>query len=686
MIQYIVRSTCVLLLLCAAAAGEEAAAFNGGTTGENDTAGRSSTHTVNLDEIIVTASMNEAKVFNSSLPVNVITRKEIEHTVPADMGDLFKYQPGLNVSYTSMGSLRPMIRGLYDDRVLIMVDGIRLSEQRGGGDHALSINPGQIERIEVVRGPGSVLYGSDAVGGVINIITRNSRRSSGEGARLHGQLGVQYDSAAESKEGDAYIEGGAGKINFFAGGIYQDTDNVETPEGELLHSFHDTRNYSGGMNYTGDNTFLSIWGYASTADIGNPLKYTFKESYFDNEKHRFVSAVFEQNNIAPFLKKFRIDGAFQRHNRHFHLLNPSDVSVDIFLDIDTWNLQSHFIMQAGDVQRITAGAQFFYEEVTSSREMSTGPLSGVIPDCTRLGMGYFIQDEITFTKRFRAVLGIRYDRIVSKSEPGEDELLYGHPIGENRETDENASGSIGLLFTVVKDRLNLTANAGRAFRAPTLLERYFYGTHTEGEDRGNPDLDPEVSLNLDAGFKLNLPGFWMTVSGFRNRIDNYIVKYDTGQTGTSGSIFEFRNVGSAVIYGAEAEAEVTLVWGFTVFGNITWLRGENSDTGEALPYMPPISGTYGVRYSRDFRSMNFWGELAAHSTARQDRIDETSETETPGYTVGDVRLGINYTELVSITGFVKNITNKSYHDHLSRVSHMDEQPERSIGGSVRVRF
>jgi hemoglobin/transferrin/lactoferrin receptor protein len=682
MMKYMCKSFCALLILLASVSAGGSAEFQA----ENGQGERESAAAVTLDEIIVTASMNESKVFNSSLPVNVITRKEIERIVPGDMGDLFKYQPGLNVSYTSMGSVRPMIRGLYDERVLLMVDGIRLSEQRGGGDHALSVNPGQIERIEVVRGPGSVLYGSDAIGGVINIITRNSRRSSGEGTRLHGQMGVQFDSAAENKEGDAYIEGGVGKINFFAGGIYQDTDNVMTPEGELRHSFYDTCNYSSGMNYTGGNTFVSIWGYASSADIGNPLKNTFKESYFDNERHRFASAVLEQKNIAPFLTKIRIDGAFQRHNRHFHLLNPADVAVDIYLDIDTWNLHPHFVMQIGDAQRITAGAQFFYEEVTSSREMSTGPISGVIPDCTRLGMGYFIQDEVTFTKRFSAVLGVRHDRIVSESEPGEDEVLYGHPIGENREIDENTSGSIGLLFTVVKDRLNFTANAGRAFRAPTLLERYFYGTHTEGEDRGNPDLDPEVSLNLDAGFKLNLPGFWMTVSGFRNRIDNYIVKYNTGQTGSSGAIFQFRNVDSAVIYGAEAEAEMVLAWGFTVFGNVTWLRSENSDTGEALPYMPPLSGTYGVRYSRDYRSLNFWSELAVHSAARQDRIDETSETETPGYTVCDVRLGINYTELVSITGFVKNITNKSYHDHLSRVSHMDEQPERSIGGSLRVRF
>ncbi|HPB83368.1 MAG TPA: TonB-dependent receptor, partial [Spirochaetota bacterium] len=152
------------------------------------------------------------------------------------------------------------------------------------------------------------------------------------------------------------------------------------------------------------------------------------------------------------------------------------------------------------------------------------------------------------------------------------------------------------------------------------------------------------------------------------------------------AIFQFRNVDSAVIYGVEAEAEMILVWGFTVFGNVTWLRGKNSDTGEALPYMPPLSGTYGVRYSRDLRSLNFWGEFAAHSAARQDRVDETSETETLGYTVCDVRFGINYTELVSVTGFVKNITDKSYHDHLSRVSHINEQPERSIGGSVRVRF
>ena len=97
------------------------------------------------------------------------------------MGDVFENQAGISVSETGPGSIRPQIRGLLDDRVLILVDGIRLSEQRGTGNHRLSVDPKQIERIEVVRGPVSVLYGTDGIGGVINIITRKTAKKSSDG-------------------------------------------------------------------------------------------------------------------------------------------------------------------------------------------------------------------------------------------------------------------------------------------------------------------------------------------------------------------------------------------------------------------------------------------------------------------------------------------------------------------------
>jgi outer membrane receptor for ferrienterochelin and colicin len=158
--QYLYRALVAAVVICAVTQAAEASP---GDQPAEETRENGTTHA--LEEIIITASRQESKVFNSSLPVNVVTREAIEKIAPTGMGDLFEHLPGLNVSHTSMGSVRPMIRGLYDERVLVMVDGIRLSEQRGGGDHALSINPGQIERIEVVRGPaGSVLYGSDAIG------------------------------------------------------------------------------------------------------------------------------------------------------------------------------------------------------------------------------------------------------------------------------------------------------------------------------------------------------------------------------------------------------------------------------------------------------------------------------------------------------------------------------------------
>ncbi len=644
-------------------------------------------NTLLIDELVVTATSHETKVFNTSLPVTVITRERIEEVMPRDIGELIRFETGLNVSYTSMGIVFPMIRGLYGARVLVLIDGIRLSEEQPGGTHALSINPSQIERIEVVRGANSVLYGSDAIGGVINIITRKYQGLRDKKARVNGTMEGGMDSATNGWKTVAYLDGGIGGFNLFAGGTYKDTDNVETPDGELRHSYHDLYTYSGGANYIGEKCSFGIWGYISKADIGNPVNQSFVESGFEGEKHHFVMLNAEINDITETFKQLKVDAAFQRHNRHFHAV--SGPVVDIYLDKDTANLNPQLTFSFGSFMRLTTGIQCFYEKVVSNREHSLVDLPGVIPDANRLGTGIFVQDEIFIIERVLLTIGVRYDWIQSETDPGWDEIDCGHPIGRENETDTNVSGSINLLIKLIKNYLHLTANAGRAFRAPTLLERFFHGPHTTFVEWGNPDLTSETSYNFDTGLKLNTKRFWFVVSGFYNRINNYIVKYDTGLDSGSQDIYSWDNLKDVEIYGGEAEAELQLFSGFSVFGNVTYVRGNDRDTDTDLPAMPPLQGTYGLRFFQNYKTTKTWFEFSAHSVADQNKV-ANNEAKTAGYTTFDLLCGFKFTPSVNITLYVKNLTDKSYHNHLSEVKPenigQNEQPGRSFGGGLKITF
>jgi len=521
---------------------------------------------------------------------------------------------------------------------------------------------------------------------VINIITKKSERSRDKEARISGSVSGRFDSATDGWGSTSFVEGGQGPINYFLGLNYTDTENVETPDGELNHSFYNGGIYSGGINYTGENSFFGISGFVNNADIGRPdsAQTNCSESYFKDEKHHFVSASYELKNISDLLTAIKINSAFQKHNRHYTAVPEEDKRINIFHDIDTWNFNSQFTFKQGNLQTIVSGFQFFYEDVTSDREcpMPAYNKVPVVPDSNRLGIGAFAQDEFVFTDRFKSTLGLRYDMIHSSTEGA-----AGHAISESSsQSDHSVSGNISFLYALIKNRLNITANGGRAFRSPTILERYFYGPHGGTFDVGNPSLKPEVSWNADAGLKIKGDFFHAGFNGFFNYIDNYIEKYKTG-TEESLPRWTWDNRKKVYLYGFEGEGDIQLPFGFSVFGNVSFMIGENKTDNTALTSIPPFKGNYGIRYDQRSAEWNlFWCEISAQTVAAQHR-NGIGEKETDGYTVADLRFGVNLLNGLDLSSYVKNITDKAYHDHLSSsITHMKEQPGRSFGMNVKYSF
>ncbi|MEJ2671662.1 MAG: TonB-dependent receptor [Deltaproteobacteria bacterium] len=647
--------------------------------------------TVQLDAMVVTATRTETPAFDTPLQVNVIRRRQIEREMPISMAEIYKREAGLDASTTGPNIVRPMIRGLADDRVLVLVDGIRLSEQRGGGNHRLSIDPDQIQRIEVVRGPGSVLYGSDALGGVINIITRRAQVERRPGWRTQFSLGGGVNNANDGLDHTTALQAGYDRVNLFFNSVYRNTGNINTPSGPLFHSFYRGFTLNGSGNITWPQSELSLSAWGTQADIGVPNR-TAQESYFDGEVHLMAQGTYRHYDISEYCPEVKIDAAFQRHQRHMHILNPTPPNVDqeIFLDLNTWNLQPQAVLTWGDRQRFTTGLQFFREDAVSTRDLwkitpvawVSSPLPGVIPDASRTGLGLYLQDEINLTTRLSLTSGVRFDWI--RSVAGEAPL---HPVQAASADDSAVSGSLGVLYRLTP-QLHLVANVGRAFRAPTLLERYFFGPHQDTVDIGNPDLSPEFSFNLDLGLKARYANFQGTVSLFRNEISNYIVKRRTGRIDPDSGleVDQWENVGRALLYGMEAQGEYDLGAGFTLFANLSYVRGKDETASTDLPEIPPLRTNYGCRYRKAVQpDWELWTEFAGLTAARQGKV-APYERPTGGYTVFTWSAGATFRKNLRLTLMVANLANKSYHDHLSRVTWINEEPGRNVRFQMNYTF
>lgn len=649
-----------------------------------------------LDHVVVTPTGSEQDWMDTSLPINLIHERALQEKVAFSVAEVFSKEPGVDVVTAGPGSVHPIIRGLSGERVLVLENGIRLSEQRPGGNHVLSLDPAQIERVEVVRGPASVLYGSDAIGGVVNFITKRADEETGPEARLSGEADVQYESATEGWQESAHARFGKGRFNGYAGGVYRDTGNLETPEGELPNSAYKGGTLWGGGNWIGEQWKAFADYTYMQADIGVPGPEAFVEDLFKDEKHHRLALALQAEALTAKLEEFQVDFGWQRHERNRYRRKTTgipdalagDMEVNIQLDIDTFTLKPQFVYVPNEGHRITMGLDTFFETASSSRTIGdTGSdwvnpvFNGVpvIPDSTRVGAGAYIQDEMALGERWVVTPGLRADWIEARTDGAP-----GHQITEEESSEFSAvSGNLGVLFKLTDD-LNLYANAGRAFRAPTLLELYFYGPHDVGNDIGNPDLDAETSWNFDLGVKARMDRLQATLSTFYTIVDDYIVKENQGD-----GDYLYMNYAKAVLYGAEAGVEFEAGMGFSVYSSLSAVRGKNDDTDGDLPGIPPLKLRYGIRYELAFGKGNtFWSEAGGTTAADQSHVG-VNERQTDGYTIGDIRMGLDWNRSWSVVAAVENIADVLYQDHLSACWQefgISDQPGRNVKVMLQFRF
>ncbi len=650
------------------------------------------------EEVTITATRTQVSTEETAVPVSVVGREEIERKAVNSIGDIFRTLPGTSTVNEGAFQVRPRIRGLDSNRVLILVDGERLNNSRTStGQSGVEIGlveTSQIETLEVVRGSGSVLYGTDALAGTINIITRDTPARRENGFRFGGTLDTFYSSNENGRRGNLAVNG---SNKFFAFRIAQSLerfDNYKTgdvdgavldpliapgiaADGEVLNSqSHGSNTQATGRFFINDtNTLRLNYERRRAANVGSPgLVGTFNAFFPFSNRDKF-SARYDMVNLTEQLARVSVSGYYQTQYRNFsNIIIVSPVppffpGVYQFNETVTDTKTSGFDVQTdwtlGSRNNLTAGASFFRDtntdrrlSVTSSTSFSpnrTINRSRSVPDANLTNYAFFAQNDFRLFKRLKLTGGFRVDKFQTNAEPTsgfglptaftqsqlEDLNLDGLTSGLNVGTTA-VTGDFGVVFNATEN-LILSARLGRSFRVPNLFERFFTETGSVGGFVvGNPNLEPESGINFDTSVKIRTSRFASSFTYFNNFYKNFLsTQISLDRTGNpitlpNGTrpripVFQTVNLSRARIQGFEAEFEAPIK---IRLGYLTPNGNFSYLRGDNLTDNTPLNTISPYRTNAGVRwqnyAKNYFADYTARIVGKQIRLSPVFRTSNLG--------------------------------------------------------
>jgi outer membrane receptor protein involved in Fe transport len=594
---------------------------------------------------------------------------------PVTVGEMLENVPG--VSLISEGqSATPAIRGLARGRTSIMVDGSRASSERRAGANASFVDPAIVERVEVARGPASVAYGSDAMGGVIAVRTRRPDYTRPLQVRFAGTLGGGLPEAS----GNLDVTAGYGSGGVLAGVRLRDLDSYDSPAGPVPNSGWQDRGARLRWEHATQSAAWSVgWQTDLTRDVGRPRSDVdvVRVTTPSEDSHRLTIS-YGRRSLAG-LDQIRFDGL------------AGSVSQQTNQDRQPVLNRPRSLEQAGirsrEFQlRATADRSFgrarlqFGTDVDSRRGLEStdtvvsynlaGAIVGTqatpsIEDANRTNTGVFTQADVAAASRLRLSGGIRGDVVHSTNQGG-----Y---FGDREVTHGAVSGSAAATYTVV-DSLTVTAQVSRGFREPMLLDRFYRGPVGRGFIEGNPALEPETSLQFDLVTRYDTGRVVFSGALYDYRISDLIERYQAGSNS-----FLFRNRSAARIRGVELEARAGLPHAFALSLTAQSSRGRDADDGTPLDDIAPPSAGVVMRHGAGTVSSYMrLTAFASHDAAGP------SEVPTPGYWLVDAGAAWLVARQLQIVGTARNLLNDSYYS--SAGPRWVYAPGRRLSVTVVARF
>lgn len=673
-----------------------------------------------LPELTVTATRDLREVFRTPAPVSVVDSTTLARRAPSSITDLFFDLPGLDVNGVGPSQSRPIIRGLLGQRILLMEDGIRMNNSRREtdfGEIPSQVGLEALGRVEVVRGPASVLYGSDAIGGAVNLITRQPPRALGP-TTLHGSLGYRYQGAGDQQRPFGLVAGTAGRFSFLGFGSYRDAGAYIAPPGnfgkDTLRSgtrVYDTgvkdQNYSAQLGYafsatqglharyeryTADD---AGFGYVKSADLGHPSNPDIIIRYPSQGVDRVSLGYTNRSLGSAIADRLDVTSYYSSNARRltFDLIIPTGpgsqgvISTHNFTDVDTWGFRVEAAKAIGKVA-LTYGADGFEERsdntdtttMTGLGPPSTDPVSKT-PNATFRSVGGFLQADFRPLPKLSLIAGVRVQHIKAESRPTPNVTT---PLASH----ENAT-VVGNLNTeyLLTSNVSLIGTVGRGFRSPNLIERFFEGVVPElpGYEVQSPDLKPETSLNLDLGVRFRNRRGTLEVFGFRNEITDAISLQSTGGTVQGLPAFINVNVDQLRYLGVEANGHLIVGHGFSAVANFTAI-----DSKDLRNDSLPVANGYGLRIGGEARydhpGGRFW---LSYGARHNDRQKDLEGAPAPAFTVMQARGGLRLFQAGrsrhTIALALDNVANKLYSE-TSNSNFFRPSPGRNVTLAYRVDF
>lgn len=596
-----------------------------------------------LEEIVVTASRTRQRIFDSPASLSVIGEAELARATVPSLAELMRDIPGVQVTDSGQPGLgRIRIRGEESRRTAILVNSQEVTDHYEVGT-PLTLQPAMVERVEVLRGSGAVLYGSRALSGVVNFITRK-----GGTKPLQATVEGGYDSATEGYNGFASLYGNVDGFEYRLAGSKSDHDDRSTPAGSMDNTSYDNDSVYlfAGRDFGQQRLEYTYEKYQSSSKVfveeevktTYPLTDLYVESpKRDRDKHGLFYRWDVDNS---WLQGFSANAYRQQSDRHFYTATETVLfnrDVNNYSTLDTDGALAQFDFQPLGNHRLIAGLQYLYDEVDQTRHVDT--VSWTPPIATGIEVirdkanietwALFVQDQWEITDRLSATAGLRQYYVDGKlDDTDRDSLEPG-----NLDSDDKLIGALGLVWAV-RDDTRIRANVSQGYVYPSLTQ-LATGAYA-GPDFVNPDvsLDPETSMNYELGLRLQRSNLTLDATAFYTRSDDYIDHLScTPEDNCSGRRDRlYQNVGESNAHGVE----LYLVYGGLPAGlepytSLTWMKRkveyEEFSTWDTA--VPDLSGRIGLRWQGVLASVpNLWADVYL-------RGESSSDLDEPG-TVRDV--------------------------------------------------
>ena len=559
---------------------------------------------IELDPVTVTATRTDAVLSDSIASVSVISRTEIERLQPQDAIDLLAGLPG--VSLTNNGgpgkASSIFVRGTESDHLLVLIDGIKVGSATSGGFAIQDLPVEQIERIELVRGPRSSLYGSEAIGGVLQIFTRQGGGREGQPVVSFAIGGGSHDSL----RGELGIRGDIGQGGWYAASLSgRDTDGINARPSVAEPDKDGYENFAGSLR--------AGWHFDNGADLSASYLRADSENEFDGSYQDF-----SDNRQQAF-------GADLR-----------------FSPLTVWKVSLHAGQSRDEADNYKADTYLSSFETRRSYYAWQNDLQVAATQLLSLGLDYQ-DDEVDGTTEYAVDSRDNTGGYLQyQGDFGRHELQASLRHDDNEQFGNNDTGAVAWGFHLLP-ALRLNASYGTAFKAPSFNELYFPGY-------GNADLSPEKSKSVELGLGGMIAGIDWRLDAYRTELDD-LIAYDA-------ATFSPGNVDKAVIHGAELQLSALLA-GLRSRAYLSWMDPENradgANHGNTLPRRAERTARLDLDYDIGRAS------LGATVNATGKRYDDlANSTELGGYTTLALRFGWQLLPRWRVQASANNVFDKDY--------------------------